>query len=280
MLIGEPMVHRESNVMSNLRAKPITFVARRGTSYLEVQMAMVLMSLGAAGLYSMSVVQTRQTARISAVLPSDDIAALNRASDPWERKLGVYAEVDAVVIADSPAQSDLPLETLIDNRDFANLSFYRNPADSHGWTSWNYSPAYDGNAHYHYSLGNVGSYAQFTITGLDPGEYEVYTTYPALGSLGTAIIHEIRDGGSVVASVTVDQTQDPTQLSYNGRMWDKLGFVQINSGTLRVRLLDGPGATNYILADAILVRSRRSLEVVSIADTVNGGVTATLEVVP
>ena len=266
---SKPGVSRIS-FMTNLPTMPIAFTPRRGTSYLEVQVAMVLMSLGAAGLYSMSVVQTRQTARITAVLPAEETAALNRASDPWERKLGVYAEVDAVVIPDSPAQPDLPTETLIDNQELANLQFYQNPADSHGWTSWNYSPAYDGNAHYHYSLGNVGSYAQFTVTGLDPGEYEVYTTYPALGSLGTSVIHEIRDGGSVVASVTVDQTQDPSQLSHNGRMWDKLGFVEINSGTLRVRLLDGSGAIDYILADAILVRSRRSLEVVSIADTANG----------
>ena len=62
------------------------------------------------------------------------------------------------------------------------------------------------------SFGNVGSYAQFNFTGLAPGEYEVYTSYPALGSLGTAIAHEIRDGGAVVATRIVDQTVAISQL--------------------------------------------------------------------
>ena len=255
-------------------------VARHGSSYLEVQVAMVLMSLGAAGLYSMSVVQTRQTTRMSAFLPADEVAAMNRTSDPWQRKLGVYAEISDTVIADSPAQPDVAIETLIDNQQLTNVSYFQDSGDTYAWHSLGYSAAYLGNVHYHRSLGNVGSYAQFNFTGLAPGEYEVYTSYPALGSLGTAIVHEIRDGGAVVATRIVDQTVATSQLNHAGRMWDKLGFVQINSGTLSVRLTDGPGATTYILADAIMVRSRRSLEVVAVADTAGGGVTATLEVIP
>ena len=42
-------------------------------------------------------------------------------------------------------------------------------------------------------------------------------------------------------------------------------------------LTDGPGAMNYILADAILVRSARSFDVVSVAKTAGGGATAILE---
>ena len=259
---------------------PMNQSNRPGSSYLEVQVAMVLMSLGAAGLYSMSVVQTRQTARLTALMPATETAAMTRAADPWERKLGVYATVGPTTVPDAPVQPDVPVETIIDDHDFANMVLYKDPADTYDWTSWSYTPSYGDEVHYHYSTGNVGTYVDFVVSGLAPGEYEVFTTYPTFTSLGTAIIHEIRDGGSLVFSTTVDQTVAPSQLSYNGAMWDKLAFVQINSGTLRVRLKDGPGATNYIIADAIMVRSRRSLEVVAIAETTDGGVTATLQVVP
>ena len=271
---------RAQQIMPNSRVPLMLRHTRHGSSYLEVQVAMVLMSLGTAGLYSMSVVQTRQSARMSAMLPADEVAALNRVADPWQRKLGVYAEIGDTVIADSPATPDMAFETIVDNQQLGSLTYFQAPADMYSWISWNYWPSYLGNSHYHPSLGNVGSYAQFNVTGLVPGEYDVYTTFPALGSLGDAIVHEIRDGGAVVATKVVNQKVAPSELAHAGRMWEKLGHVQINSGALSVRLTDGPGATSFILADAILVRSRRSLEVVTIAETNSGGVTATLQVIP
>lgn len=241
---------------------------------------MALMSLGAAGLYSISVVQTRQTSRVANILPANEVAALNRTVDPWERKLGVYAEIEAAVVPDAPAQPDVAVESIVDDTDFSSISHHQGPADAYGWTSWSHTSAYNNSGYYHRSTGNLGSYFEFNLTGLTPGEYEVYTTYPTFSVLGTAIIHEIRDGGTVVATKSVDQTTTPSHLDHAGRMWEKLGFVQIDSGTLSVRIQDGPGGVDYVLADAILVRSRRSLEVVSIAETAGGGVTATLQVAP
>ncbi len=239
---------------------------------------MVLLAIGMAGLYSMSVVQTKQTRRLTDVLPPEDVPALNPTGDPWMRKLGVYASVEATV---TPTSAILPyayFEQVVDNLDGTpSFSFYKDPADTFDWFAWDYYPAYLGNSHYHRSNGNIGSYAEFTISGLPVGEYEVLTSYPPLTSLGAAIPHEIHDGTTWRTTVNVNQKTMASDVSYNGRDWDRLAVVQINSGTVRVRLTDGPGAMNYILADAILVRSARSFDVVSVAETVGGGATATLE---
>ena len=246
---------------------------------MEVQVAMVLLAIGMAGLYSMSVVQTKQTRRLTDVLPPADVPALNRAGDPWMRKLGVYASVEELV---TPTGSILAVFVLRASRRQPRrpARFYilsKTRVISLSWYAWNYSPSYLGNSHYHRSYGNLGSYAEFSITGLPVGEYEVLTCYPALSSLGSAIPHQIYDGTTLRTTVNVNQKVATSEVSYNGRNWDRLAVVQINSGMVRVRLIDGSGARNYILADAILVRSARSFDVVSVAETAGGGATAILE---
>lgn len=251
---------------------------RRGSSYLEVQVAMVLLAIGTAGLYSMSVVQTKQTRRLLDVLPAAEVPALNRSTDPWMRKLGVYASVDQVVAPTGIIPAYSYVEQVVDDSDGSpGFTYFKDPGDIYGWVDWGHSRARLGNAHYHRSYGNVGSYAEFVVTGLPVGEYEVLTHYPEFASLGSSIAHEIEDGTTWRATVNVDQKVATSEVTFGGRDWDRLGVVQINSGTLRVRLLDGPGATNYIIADSILVRSARSFELLSVSETVGGGATATLE---
>ncbi len=239
---------------------------------------MVLLSIGMAGLYSMSVVQTKQTRRLRDVLPAGETPALNQAATPWERKLGVYASVETTV---TPVGNLVPyafVEQVIDNLDSSPaVVASKHPTDSFGWISWNYWGAYRGNVDYHWSNGNVGSYIEFQATGLPIGEYEVLTTYPVFSSLGPAIPHQIFDGPALRTTVLVNQKMWPSDVTYDGRQWDRLAVVQVNSGTLRVRLTDGPGCQNYILGDAILVRTARSFNLVSVAKTAGGGATAILE---
>jgi hypothetical protein len=245
---------------------------------LEIQVAMVLLSIGMAGLYSMSVVQTRQTQMLSDVLPANDTPALNQAGDPWARKLGVYASMENAV---TPLGNIVPysyFEQVIDNVDVPpSVAAYKDPSDIYGWISWNHDRAYRGNVHYHRSYGNVGSYIEFQTTGLPVGEYEVLTTYPIFATLGTAIPHQIFDGNTLRTTVTVNQQIATSEVAYDGRLWDRLAVVQVNSSTLRVRLADGPGSPYYILGDAMLVRSARSFDLLSVAKTAGGGATATLE---
>jgi hypothetical protein len=63
-------------------------------------------------------------------------------------------------------------------------------------------------------------------------------------------------------------------------MFESLGVFTINSGSVTVRILDGPGGPSYVVGDAVLVRSRRSLNVISVNPNDNGGANAVLETVP
>ncbi|QDT13321.1 hypothetical protein [Planctomycetes bacterium K23_9] len=252
-----------------------------GSSYLEVQVAMVMLAVGMAGLYSMTVVQTRQANRLRDSLPPADVAALNQAPTVWQRKLGVYATIDDAVVPADPVLPRTDGETIVDNQDGApGFTFYQEPSDPNSWISWTHSYTYNGNAHYHRSTDLVGSWCQFESNGLLPGNYEVLVTHPSFSSLGDAVPYEIYDGTTLLGTVNVDQTQSTSGTSYGGRMFDSLGVYTIDSGQLRVRLTDGPGCSNYILADAILISSQRVLDVVSITRDANGGATAVLEKVP
>ena len=72
-------------------------------------------------------------------------------------------------------------EQVVDNLDGApGFSLYQDPADTLVGMPGTTLPRYLGNSHYHRSYGNIGSYAEFTISGLPVGEYEVLTCYPAI----------------------------------------------------------------------------------------------------
>ena len=256
-----------------------TVAPRRGSSYLEVQVAMVMLSIGMAGLYSMSVVQTRQTSRLTEILPAAQPAALNQAGHEWARKLGVYASVETTVVPSAPVANRPIVDVVIDNQD-PGATFHKGSSDWYGWTSWNYYRAYLGNARYHYSFGRSGSWAELRATGLAQGDYEVYVSYPNLGSFGRAIPHRVYDGITLLETVNVDQRVAPADFSHNGRMWRLLGVYPINSGQVRLRMMDGPNSRYYIICDAMLVRTRRPLRVLSVAETGGGGATATLEPTP
>ncbi len=253
---------------------------RRGSSYLEIQVAMVLLSIGMAGLYSMSVVQTRQTRRLRDVLPPNEVPALNRADDQWARKLGAYANLDAVITPITSLPPYTYAERVIDNVDpglDGDVKFHQDKLDSHGWTPWSYYRTYRGSAHYHYSRGNRGSFAEFRIKNLPPGEYEVLTTYPSLSSLGRAIPHAIFDDKQLRAVVRVNQRVTPSDVTYDGRGWNRLAVIQCDSGKIRVQMRDSPTSRYYVIADAVLIRSARSFELLSVDRTPGGGATAVLE---
>ena len=251
---------------------------RFGSSYIEVQVAMVMLAIGMGGLYSMIVVQTRQGNRLREMLPATQVAAINQAETAWARKLGVYASIDETVNAADVVLPDTSFQLVVDNQDSAaSVTFFQSPDDPNGWTQWTQSQAYLGHCRFHRSNGNVGSWAQFNATGLPAGEYEILTTYPSFGTLGTAVPHEIYDGTKLIDTVPVDQTQPTSQVSHQGRLFDSIGVFTVTSGDVHLRLLDGPGSESFMLFDAILIRSRRPLDVVSLQPTANGGAQVVVE---
>ncbi len=242
---------------------------------------MVMLSIGMMGIYSMSTIQARQTGRLHAVLPEHDSdPAFNRAESDWARKLGVYTSVDDKLIKLDDPESLIPIEVIQDDS-HSKVKYKKYKKDWWGWTDWDYSPAYLGSCHYHYSQGNVGSRVEFEIKNLQKERYyEVLITYPAFASLGSAIPVEIYDNNKLLATRSLNQRVPPSDASYHGRMWHSLGTYYFKHDDVKVKLLDGPTSRNFIIADAILVRTPRLLSVVSQGPTGTGGATVTLQVAP
>lgn len=249
-----------------------------GASYLEVQVAMVMLALGVAGLYSMVVVQTRQSNRLREMLPATEVAAINQANSPWARKLGVYADIQNAVLPSDSVEPDTSVEIVLDNQDTTSTTFFHNPMDAHGWGLFSHPAAYLGGSIFHFSLGNAGSWGQFHVDGLPQGDYEIFVTYPSFANIGSAIPHQVYDDNVLLGTVAVDQTTSTSEIEFNGQLFDSIGVYNVNSGSLRVRLLDGPDSSSHIIFDAILIRSRRPLQVVSLEPTANDGAQVVLEV--
>lgn len=93
--------------------------------------------------------------------------------------------------------------------------------------------------------------ATWTMTHLKPGLYEVFATWTASTSRGTAPF-EVFDGKQRKATVRVNQKQPPDDLIAKGVGWRSLGKYLINSGTLEVRLTNNVDK-GTIIADAVAV---------------------------
>jgi hypothetical protein len=69
---------------------------RRGSTYLEVQVAFAVLGVALAGLAPVVVSQLRMTERVEDLLPSDVELYFAPMNDPWARKLGIDAELLAI----------------------------------------------------------------------------------------------------------------------------------------------------------------------------------------
>ncbi|MDA8744063.1 hypothetical protein N9N28_05470 [Rubripirellula amarantea] len=257
---------------------------RKGSSYLEVQVAMVLLAISTAGLYSVSIANTKQTsALVNRTFNSfaDEDAAINAHPDEWARKLGVIAELDEVV---SPAGTVVPdtfFSKITDNTSAADNIFFRASSDYYQWYDWTTSLGYGGNAKYHYQPTDIGegSYTEQRITGIPAGTYEILITHPTLSVLAAETIYHIFDGSAAtpVSVVSVDQRVSCNDTRFGGHSWKRIEVMPITSGTLRIRINDGPAGRSFVISDAIAVRSRR-FELVSVTPSNTGGATAALEI--
>jgi hypothetical protein len=246
---------------------------------LEVQVAMILLAIGMSGLYSISVVQTRQTARLTGLLHPDGVLAINRVDNAWARKLGVYANIEDTVTAVNSPYPYQYYEAVIDEADGEPfVTHYSDPTDAQPepWQSENDNKYYRDDGIYKVSHEETGSWIQFAFTGVPPGEYEVLTTYPAWTNNSEHVTHRIYDGTTYLGPFRVDQTQTPSDLEHDGEDWERFAVVEILSGTIRVRLVDGTGSEPWIIADGVMIRTARSLCLHSIDETQDGGFTAEL----
>ncbi len=99
--------------------------------------------------------------------------------------------------------------------------------------------------------GDGSEQAEWTVSGLAPGTYEVYASWVEGYNRATDAPYEVLDGTTSDATVEVNQRLAPDDVQWDGQWWESLGTFVVDSGTLTVRLTDD--ANSYVIADAIYV---------------------------
>jgi hypothetical protein len=119
-----------------------------------------------------------------------------------------------------------------------------------GWLPYS-GAGYDGSILY--TLGNTGSTASWTVSGLVAGSYNVMMSWFAYSNRATNLTYLIYDNDVLVGTVTnVNQQMTPTGgATVNGTPFQSLGVFAINSGILRVVLSDA--GNGHVVADAMFV---------------------------
>jgi hypothetical protein len=117
-----------------------------------------------------------------------------------------------------------------------------------GWGE-NDSLGYNGNYRYH-AVASGADTAQWQLTGLSSGLYDVQVTWYAYPNRATNVTYQVYDGSTLRGAFTVNQQMSPSGgATVNGTTFQDLGTFQVNSGTLKVVLPDS-GDSGYVIADA------------------------------
>jgi hypothetical protein len=99
------------------------------------------------------------------------------------------------------------------------------------------------------SAGQGADSATWSFANLAPGNYTVYTTWVAFGNRATNAPFTIADGSVSQSTVLVNEQLAPTELSYDGVMWNSLATLALTSGRLTVSLNNQ--ANGLVVADAV-----------------------------
>ena len=104
------------------------------------------------------------------------------------------------------------------------------------------------------SVGNGAETADWTFTGLAPGEYRVWVTWDEYTNRAVDTPYTVLDSGTPLATIAVNQQLAPAEL-IEGHLWQDLGGIyQISGDTLVVQLSDlATPAGNYVIADAVRI---------------------------
>jgi hypothetical protein len=237
-----------------MRNKPAKDPIRAGYSFLELQVAFVLLGIALAGLGPLVVMQSRQLKMLEARFDHQTTYYLAPSANAWARKLGADASIQTEAPDPTP-----PLVTLIDNGD---PGYSETDEDTPDWET-----AYPPNA-FHGAIrwndgGHIGDKASWEFTGLAPGWYEVLVTFSSGSDRASDAPYTVYDELVAKGTVTVDQTVAPSGAVVEGVPWESLGLFSITKDTLGVAL--GDDANGNIIADAVrIVPVRNEVQVISL----------------
>jgi len=213
--------------------------ARPGFSLLELQVAFVLFGIALAGLGPLVVIQSKQLQQLENRLDDETTYYLVPSTDAWAGKLGAAASLDE----EEPGPPAPPPVTLIDDGDPG----YSNTGEN--WDQCSSGHAFQGD--YRENENGTGSdKASWEFAGLEAGWYEVLVTWGTEG-WATDAPYTVLDGETALATVRVNQSNDPSGAVFEGVSWESLGVFSIANGTLRVDLSDD--ADEWVVADAVRI---------------------------
>lgn len=219
---------------------------RAGFTYLEVQVALVLFMIAISGLAPLAVIQSRQLQRLESRFSPGETHYLVPSTDEWSRKLGAVAAV-----SNAPSSPPPPSPMSIDN---GGPGYSEIHACSH-WALLSDSNAMNGHCRI-IEENHGGNYAVWTFDSLEPGQFEVFATYPHRHWLANNAPYRIYDGATHRTTTRVNQESPPSGNWDGGRQWDSLGVVQITGQTLVVQL--GTDAEDDVAADGVRITPRRN----------------------
>ncbi len=100
--------------------------------------------------------------------------------------------------------------------------------------------------------GNGSSYASWTLR-VDPGQYEVFATWPGGSQFAADAPYTIKDGAVIrAAALRRDQRSSPDDGEYDGAQWESLGVYDTTTGVVSVELSD-KFAAGLVAADGIIL---------------------------
>lgn len=221
---------------------------RRGFSYLETQVAMVLFMMTVSGAVPLAVIQTRQLARVESRFEPGTTQYLNQPEGRWARKLGAPA-----ILSDTPPEPAEPTEEAweiltVDDQDDG----YREKNKSwNDWTHFNWTPAYGDDFTMNFPDG-VKDVASWEFKDLKPAKYTILVTYPTFPFANQDATYVFFLNGNEEDHKKIDQTKPINEPPVDGVRWKKLDkiTVETKNSTIRVELSD-EDATGYNVIDAV-----------------------------
>ncbi|HEX3998078.1 MAG TPA: choice-of-anchor D domain-containing protein [Pirellulales bacterium] len=176
---------------------------------------------------------TTFTVQFAPIGPGPVVADVEIASDDSSHPDPFVFEVSGTGVNPPPA-----IVASIDNS---------NPTGFSTTGSWStYSAGVNGSELYALP-GNGSSQADYTFTGLAPGQYEILGTWAPLQNAASNTSFTFYDSGKPVGATIANQSVAPNGASVAG--WQILGIVDITSSTLRVAITNNAGGD--VIADSI-----------------------------
>ncbi|MDH3508896.1 MAG: S8 family serine peptidase, partial [Gammaproteobacteria bacterium] len=105
-----------------------------------------------------------------------------------------------------------------------------------------------------YKVVGSGATAAWTVSGLQPGQYQVAVTWQAFSNRTIDAPYTVLDGTVALGTAAINQRQAPSSFAEGGVSWQDIGVYSVTGDTLVVQLSDLAGPSgSYVIADAVRV---------------------------